>query len=137
MKNIVVNIGSFHIEPSQPIAVISRKIKHKHIQKENTFPRWTADRNNSTLAFQEDSFKADPLTNMPRGLVIFAGSERRLLSHPDCPQPQAVIEIRLRGSGLSIHGHPLRAVPGSPHFYEVHGCGSFPACFTCGPFSTG
>ncbi len=38
VKNIVVNIGSFHIEPTQPIAVIARKIKHKHFQKESTFP---------------------------------------------------------------------------------------------------
>ncbi len=42
------------------------------------------------------------------------------------PPPQSVLEICLRGSGLSIHSPPLWAVPGSPHFYEVHGCGSFP-----------
>ncbi len=35
------------------------------------------------------------------------------------PPPQAVHEIRLRGSGLSAHGPPLWAVPGSPHFYKV------------------
>ncbi len=75
---------------------------------------------------QDDYIKADPLANMPRGLVIFIGSERCLLSHPDSPPPQVVLEIRLRGSGLLIHGPPLWAVPGSPHFYEVHGCGSFP-----------
>ncbi len=33
-----MNILSFHIAPTQPIAVIARKIKHKHIQKESTFP---------------------------------------------------------------------------------------------------
>ncbi len=38
VKNTVVNIGSFHIAPTQAIAVIARKIKHKHIQKESTFP---------------------------------------------------------------------------------------------------
>ncbi len=38
VKNTVVKIVSFHIAPTQPIAVISRKIKHKHIQKESTFP---------------------------------------------------------------------------------------------------
>ncbi len=38
VQNTVVNIGSFHIAPTQPIAVIARKIKHKHIQKESTFP---------------------------------------------------------------------------------------------------
>ncbi len=31
-------LGSFHIVLTQPIAVIARKIKHKHIQKESTFP---------------------------------------------------------------------------------------------------
>ncbi len=33
----------------------------------------------------------------------------------------------LWGSGLSIHGPSLWAIPSSPHFYEVHGCGSFSA----------
>ncbi len=47
--------------------------------------------------------------------------------HPDSPPPQAILEIHLRGNGLSIHGPSLWAVPGSPHFYEVHGCCSFPA----------
>ncbi len=37
VKNTVVNIGSFHIAPTQPIAVIVRKIKHKNFQKETTF----------------------------------------------------------------------------------------------------
>ncbi len=31
VENTVVNIGSFHIAPTQPIAVIVRKIKHKQI----------------------------------------------------------------------------------------------------------
>ncbi len=43
------------------------------------------------------------------------------------PPPQAVLEICLRGSGFSIHSPSLWAVPGCPHFYEVHGCSSFPA----------
>ncbi len=38
MENTVVNTGCFKIAPTQPIAVIARKIKHKHIQKESTFP---------------------------------------------------------------------------------------------------
>ncbi len=59
------------------------------------------------------------------GLVLFTGSKRRLLSHPDSSAAQAVLVILLRGSGLSIYGPPLWAVPGSPHFYEVHGRGSF------------
>ncbi len=79
------------------------------------------------MAIQNDHIKTDPLASMPRGLVLFAGSERRLLSHPYSPPPQAVLEICLRGSGLLIHGPSLWAVPCSPHFYEVHGCGSFSA----------
>ncbi len=56
----------------------------------------------------------------PRGLVLFFGSERRLLSHPGSPPSQTILEIRLRGGGISIHGPALRTVPGSSHFYEVH-----------------
>ncbi len=35
--------------------------------------------------------------------------------------------IRLRGSGLPVHGPTLWAVSGPPYFYEVHGRGSFPS----------
>ncbi len=38
VQNNVVNIGSFHIAPTQSIAVIADKMKHKHIQKESPFP---------------------------------------------------------------------------------------------------
>ncbi len=34
---------------------------------------------------QDDHIEADPLANMPRGLVHVAGSERRLLSYPGSP----------------------------------------------------
>ncbi len=90
----------------------------------------TSESRRYEMAIQDDYIEADPLTNMPRGLVLFPGSERRLLSHPDSPPPphthtQAALEICLWGSGLSIHS--FWAVPGSPHFYEVHGCSSFPA----------
>ncbi len=64
---------------------------------------------------------------MPRGLVLLARFVRCLHLHPDSPTPQAVLEIRLRGSGLLIHSPSLWAVPGSLDFYEVHRCGSFPA----------
>ncbi len=64
---------------------------------------------------------------MPRGLFFFTRYERRLLSHPDNRPPQAVFEIRLRGSSLPIHSPSLWAVSGFLHFYEVHGCGFFPA----------
>ncbi len=61
----------------------------------------TSESNPYETAVQDDYIEADPLANMPRGLVLFAGSERHLLSHPNSPPPQAVLEIRLRGSGLS------------------------------------
>ncbi len=38
-----------------------------------------------------------------------------------------ILEIRLRGSGLPVHGPTLWAVSGPPYFYEVHGRGSFPS----------
>ncbi len=58
---------------------------------------------------------------MPRGLVLFAGYERRLLLLPNSPPPKVVLEIRLRGSGLSTHDPSFWAVPSTQHFYEVHG----------------
>ncbi len=64
---------------------------------------------------------------MPWGLFFFPGSERRLHSHPDSPPSQAILEIRLWGCGLSIHSPALWTIPGSPHFYEVHGRGYFPS----------
>ncbi len=48
-------------------------------------------------------------------------------SHPDSPPSQTILEIRLRGSGLPVHGPTLWAVSGPPYFYEVHGRGSFPS----------
>ncbi len=80
--------------------------------------QWRRDRHLS-LAVSDAEELLGSYHNIPRGLVLFTGSERCLLLHPDSPLPQAVLEIRLRGSGLSIHGPPLRAVPGYPHFYEV------------------
>ncbi len=53
--------------------------------------------------------------------------ERCILSHPDSPPSQTNLEIRLRGSGLPVHGPTLWAVSGPPYFYEVHGRGSFPS----------
>ncbi len=44
---------------------------------------------------------------MPRGLLLLTGSERRLLSHPDSPSPQVILEICLQRSGLSIHSLSL------------------------------
>ncbi len=64
---------------------------------------------------------------MPRELVYVAGSERRILSHPDSPPSQTILEIRIRRGGLSIPGPVIWAVPGCPHFYMMHGCGSLPS----------
>ncbi len=79
------------------------------------------------MAVQNDYPETDPLANTPRGLVLFSGSERCLLSPPGSPPSQAILEICLRGSGISIHGPDLRAVPGSSHLYEVHGRGPLPS----------
>ncbi len=76
---------------------------------------------------QDDHAEADPLADSHRGLVLFSGPERRILSHPDSPPLQTILEIRLRGSGLPVHGPTLWTVSGPPHFYEVHGRGSFPS----------
>ncbi len=78
-------------------------------------------------AVQDDHAEADPLADSHRGLVLFSGPERRILSHPDSPPSQTILEIRLRGSGLPVHGPTLWAVSGPPYFYEVHGRGSFPS----------
>ncbi len=72
-------------------------------------------------AVQDDHAEADPLADSHRGLVLFSGPERRILSHPDSPPSQTILEIRLRGSGLPVHGPTLWAVSGPPYFYEVHG----------------
>ncbi len=77
--------------------------------------QWRRDRH-LPLAVSDAEELLDSYHNIPRGLVLFTGSERRLLLHPVSPLPQAVLEIRLRGSGLSIHGPPLRAIPGSLTF---------------------
>ncbi len=76
---------------------------------------------------QVDHAEADPLADSHRGLVLFSGPERRILSHPDSPPSQTNLEIRLRGSGLPVHGPTLWTVSGPLHFYEVHGRGSFPS----------
>ncbi len=78
-------------------------------------------------AVQDDHAEADPLADSHRGLVLFSGPERCILSHPDSPPSQTILEIRLWGSGLPVHGPTLWAVSGPPYFYEVHGRGSFPS----------
>ncbi len=79
------------------------------------------------MAVQDDHAEADPLADSHRGLVLFSGPERRILSHPDSPSSQMILEIRLQGSVLPVHGPTLWTVSGPPYFYEVHGRGSFPS----------
>ncbi len=64
---------------------------------------------------------------MPRGLVHVAGSERCILSHPGSPPSQTILEIHIRRGGISIQGPAVWAIPGSPHFYMMHGCGFLPS----------
>ncbi len=79
------------------------------------------------MAIQDDYIETDPLTSVPRGLVLFSGPGRCLLSHPESPPSQTILEIRLWGSGISIYVPSLRTVPGCLYFYKVHGCCSFPS----------
>ncbi len=38
-----------------------------------------------------------------------------------------ILEIHIRGDGVSIQGPPVWTVPSSLHFYAMHGCGSLPS----------
>ncbi len=40
---------------------------------------------------------------------------------------QTILEIRIQRGGISIQGPAVWAIPGSPHFYTMHGCGSLPS----------
>ncbi len=73
---------------------------------------------------QDDHAEADPLADSHRGLVLFSGPERRILSHPDTDDSW---DSPSREWLLSTRGPSLWAVSGPPHFYEVHGRGSFPS----------
>ncbi len=48
-------------------------------------------------AIQNDHIETDPLANMPMGLVLFAGSEWRLLSHLDNPHPRWFLRFAFEG----------------------------------------
>ncbi len=48
-------------------------------------------------AIQDDHFETDALANMPRGLVHVAGSERRILSHPDSPHHRRFLRFAFEG----------------------------------------
>ncbi len=53
--------------------------------------------------------------------------KKRMLSHPVSPPSQTIPQICIRRGGISIQGPAVWAVPGSPHFYTMHGCGSLPS----------
>ncbi len=48
-------------------------------------------------AVQDDYIEADPLAKMPRGLVLFTGSKRRVLSHPDIPHHRRFLRFAFEG----------------------------------------
>ncbi len=76
---------------------------------------------------QDDHFETDSPANMPRGLVHVARSERLVFSHPGNPPSQTILEICIRRGDISIQDPAIWAIPGSPHFYTMHGCGSLPS----------
>ncbi len=76
---------------------------------------------------QDDHAEADPLADSHRGLFCSLDLKDAYFHIQIAPPSQKILEIRLRGSGLSVHGPSLWTVPGPPHFYEVHGRGSLPS----------
>ncbi len=57
-------------------------------------------------AIQDDHAEADPLADSHRGLVLFSGPERRILSHSDSPPSQTILEIR-----LPVHHYQYTVLP--------------------------
>ncbi len=48
-------------------------------------------------AVQDDHAEADPLADLHRGLVLFSGPERRILSHPDSPHHRRFLRFAFEG----------------------------------------
>ncbi len=48
-------------------------------------------------AVQDDHAEADPLADSHRGLVLFSGPERRILSHPDSPHHRRFLRFAFEG----------------------------------------
>ncbi|XDV23197.1 hypothetical protein PO909_027882 [Leuciscus waleckii] len=59
----------------------------------------------------------------PRDWFISPRSERRLLSDSDNTLSQAILEIRLQRSGISVHRSAVRPVFSTLYIHEVHGHG--------------
>ncbi len=94
-------------------------------------------------AVQDDHAEADPLADSHRGLVLFSGPERRILSHPDSPPSQTILEIHshsgpVRGGTTftqNPHPQPLRA-PGAQGQFRQKRTVSQPASIVPG-YSSG
>lgn len=59
------------------------------------------------VAIQDVDFEIDPLTCLPRGLLLISGSERYLLSYPDIPSSQTVLEICIQRGSSTIYSPPF------------------------------
>lgn len=68
-------------------------------------------------AIQNVNFETNPCADLHRVLVYI--SKTRLLSHPDSPPLQTVLEIRIRGGGLPIYSPSIRTLSGSAYLYEA------------------
>ncbi len=67
-------------------------------------------------AVQNVNLKADPRANSAWGLAPVCESEKCLLSHPNSAPSQTVLEIRIRGDGLSVYSPPVWTVRGPRTF---------------------
>ncbi len=86
VRNTVMNIGSFHIVPTQPIAVIVRKIKQTYSKREHfsSSPyyepqapaRWPAAQNNSTICHT-----GQDLTGHPWSVRLGSGYNKNEVIH--------------------------------------------------------
>ena len=75
----------------------------------------------SETQFQNAHDQQNPRAHSPRRLVYVDRSKGRVFPNTDSVTPQAILEIRLRGSGIPVYSPAIRLVPGTPYIYEVHG----------------
>ncbi len=96
VKNTAVNIGSFHIAPTQPIAVIVRKIKQTYLKREHFSSsiyhepqapaRRPAAQNNSTPCHT-----GQDLAGLPRSVRLGSGDNKTRLHTSIRSQTTAVL----------------------------------------------
>ncbi len=65
---------------------------------------------------QDDHAEADPLANSHRGLVLFSGPERRILSHPDSPHHRRFLWFAFEGVAYQYTVLPLDCLCPPPTF---------------------